>query len=154
MLAAQTAWRAATDKELASIVPARAPVENERIETELRTASGSTDGHGHFIYGVVLITAGYSAEGKYSHFFVAQRHVKVGDVDLPGGDYVFGYHRKNADTLTIGFFQATNGRALGEVEAKREESSRPVKSFEVTPAVSGKGELRLGRFSVPYRVVQ
>lgn len=152
-MAAPGAWRAATAKELASIVPARAPVESERIETELRTASGVTDGHSRYIYGVVLITAGYSAEGKYSHYFVAQRHLKVGNVDLAGGDYVFGYHRKNADTLTIGFFQASNGRPLGEVEAKRNESSRPVKSFEITVPVANQGEVRLGRFAVPYRIV-
>ena len=55
--------------ELRSVIPARAPVISERIETEFRTASGITDGNCHFIAGVVTITAGYSAEGKYSHYF-------------------------------------------------------------------------------------
>ena len=36
----KTAWRQATDAELASLLPARAPVEKEHIETEMRTASG------------------------------------------------------------------------------------------------------------------
>ena len=69
------AWRAATPDELRSVIPARAPVISERIETEFRTASGITDGTGHFIAGVVMITAGYSAEGKYSHYFIVQAPV-------------------------------------------------------------------------------
>jgi hypothetical protein len=36
---AKTAWRQATDAELASLLPARAQVEKEHIETEMRTAS-------------------------------------------------------------------------------------------------------------------
>ncbi|HZU09432.1 MAG TPA: hypothetical protein VFA02_05965, partial [Pseudacidobacterium sp.] len=57
---AQGTWRAATDAELKALVPVRAPVVQERIETELRTASGITDGKGKYVAGVVLITAGYS----------------------------------------------------------------------------------------------
>src|SRR5450432_3253028 len=79
------AWRQATEAELKAIIPPRAPVEKERIETELRTASGITDGHGRFIAGVVLITAGYSAEGKYSHFLIAQARVRIGDSLLQPG---------------------------------------------------------------------
>ena len=48
-------WRAATDKELKSLLPARATVEKEHIETEMRTASGITDGHGKFVAGIVLM---------------------------------------------------------------------------------------------------
>ena len=44
-----SSWRPATETELKNLLPARAPVEQERIETELRTASGITDGHGQFI---------------------------------------------------------------------------------------------------------
>ena len=66
--AQKPAWRQATDAELAAFLPSRAPVGSEHIETEMRTASGIVDGHGHFIAGVVLLTAGYSVEGKYSHY--------------------------------------------------------------------------------------
>ena len=76
-----------------TIIPARAPVVSERIETEFRTASGITDGKGHVIAGVVLITAGYSAEGKYSHYFVSQVPLKVGDFLLPPGQYLIGWVR-------------------------------------------------------------
>src|SRR6185312_6118966 len=65
-------WRAATAAELEAALPARAPVEKERIETEMRTASGIINARGELIGGVVLITAGYSADGKYSHYVLAQ----------------------------------------------------------------------------------
>src|SRR6202007_1602498 len=80
------AWRAATPDELKSVIPARAPVTSESIETECRTASGITDGRGHSIAGVVMITAGYSAEGKYSHYFLVQAPIRVGSIDLSPGD--------------------------------------------------------------------
>src|ERR1700678_295507 len=88
--AQKSIWRQATDAELAAQLPARAPVEKEHIETEMRTASGITDGKGHFIAGIVLITAGYSAEGKYSHYLVVQSPVSVGGIRLAPGEYVFG----------------------------------------------------------------
>ncbi len=51
MWAQKTTWRQATDAELAAVLPARAPVEKEHIETEMRTASGIVDGHGRYIAG-------------------------------------------------------------------------------------------------------
>src|SRR5579863_895876 len=89
-VAQKNTWRQATDAELASLLPARAPVEKEHIETEMRTASGIVDSRGRYIAGVVLITAGYSADGKYSHFLVVQAPIKIGGVALKPGEYVFG----------------------------------------------------------------
>src|SRR3954471_22157294 len=86
-------WRQATDAELASLLPARAPVEKEHIETEMRTASGIVNAHGRYIAGVVLLTAGYSADGKYSHYLIAQAPVTIGGVVLKPGEYVFGWDR-------------------------------------------------------------
>jgi len=73
------AWRPATEAELKTLIPERAPVVQERIETEMRTASGITDGKGKLIAGVVLITAGYSANGKYSllHHAGAAQHRRL-----------------------------------------------------------------------------
>ena len=65
-------WRAANPAELEAFLPARAAVEKERIETEMRTATGITDGHGRTVAAVVLITAGYAAEGRYSHYLLTQ----------------------------------------------------------------------------------
>src|SRR3954453_13846168 len=100
-------WRAATADELRSVIPARAPVIKENIETEFRTASGVTDGRGRFIAGVVMITAGYSAEGKYSHFFITQVPLKLGTMRLAPGEYVFGYQRIDNDFIRVSFYRAS-----------------------------------------------
>ena len=91
-------WHPASDAELRSVIPARAPVVQERIETEMRSASGITNGHGKYIAGVVLITAGYSAEGKYSHFFLTQVPLKVGSGYCRWRleNYVLGYDTRRA----------------------------------------------------------
>ena len=96
-------WRAANEQELRRVLPARAPVIKENIETEFRTASGVTDGRGRFIAGIVMITAGYSAEGLYSHYFVTQVPLRVGSLSLPPGQYVFGYKRAGEDFIRINF---------------------------------------------------
>src|SRR5918911_796185 len=103
-VAAAARWRAATADEVRRVIPARAPVIKENIETEFRTASGVTDGRGRFIAGVVMITAGYSAEGKYSHYFVTQAPLRVGGFDLPAGQYVFGYERTGDETIRVRFY--------------------------------------------------
>ena len=147
-------WRQATDKELAAIIPDRAPVEKERIETELRTASGVTDGKGHFIAGVVMITAGYSAEGKYSHFVIVQAPIKVGEMKLPPGNYVFGYKRTDQDTLDVKFYEAATGKLLGSIPAKIERRSGPIRSLLITPPSSGRTTFQIGRFVFEYSFLQ
>src|SRR3569833_2168227 len=114
--AQNSAWHQATSTELASLLPARAPVIKEHIETEMRTASGIVDGRGRYIAGVVLITAGYSAEGKYSHFLVVQSPIKVGGVKLKAGEYVFGYTH-TGDVLNVHFNEAATGNLVGTTEA-------------------------------------
>src|ERR1041385_5554498 len=110
-------WRNASEGELRKIIPARAPVIKENIETEFRTASGVTDGRGKFIAGVVMITAGYSAEGKYSHFFITQVPLRLGSMQLQAGEYVFGYQRIDNDLIRVSFYRASNGEAIGTVDA-------------------------------------
>src|SRR5258707_15448921 len=110
-------WRIANEAELRKLIPARAPVNKENIETEFRTASGVTDGRGKFIAGVVMITAGYSAEGKYSHFFITQAPLKIGSMLLQSGEYVFGYQRINNDAIRVSFYRASSGESIGSVEA-------------------------------------
>jgi hypothetical protein len=150
-------WRAATPEELKSVIPARAPVISERIETEFRTASGITDGNGHFIAGVVMITAGYSAEGKYSHYFLVQAPLRVGDVNLAPGDYVFGWTRSQ-DALKVSFYQAPTGKEVGEVDAVRNPSVTRVESFRIWPPHGAGSEphsaIQIGRFSFRYTLVK
>ena len=142
------AWRIASEPELKKVIPARAPVIKENIETEFRTASGVTDGRGKYIAGVVMITAGYSAEGKYSHFFIAQVPLQVGDFTLEPGEYVFGYQRKTPDSITVTFYRASSGHRVGEVEAVRNKKSSMVRALLISPG----GTIQIGRFVFDYRL--
>jgi hypothetical protein len=152
--AAQRArWRAASEQELRRVIPARAPVVKENIETEFRTASGVTDGRGRFIAGVVMITAGYSAEGNYSHYFVTQAPLRVGELSLPAGQYVFGYKRAREDAIRISFFRAANGEPVGDAEAHRAKGSM-VRSLLIGPPVGGRATIQIGRFLLDYRLAE
>ncbi|HEX8500069.1 MAG TPA: hypothetical protein VF659_05700 [Pyrinomonadaceae bacterium] len=144
-------WRAATEEELRKVLPSRAPVVKENIETEFRTASGVTDGRGRFIAGVVMITAGYSAEGLYSHYFVTQAPLRLGNLSLPPGQYVFGYKRAGEDFIRISFYRASGGEPVGEVDAHRGKGSL-VRSLLISPPAAGRGNIRIGRFSLDFRV--
>lgn len=144
------AWRAATEPELKMLLPARAPVVKERIETEMRTASGITDGRGKFVAGVILITAGYSAEGKYSHFFVTQVPLKIGDFELAPGEYLIGYEHLG-DALNVKFYEATSGRLLGSIEAGLSPAITRVESFRIWPPAD-RSLIQIGRFTFSYRI--
>jgi len=149
--AQKSIWRQATDAELAALLPARAPVEKEHIETEMRTASGITNGKGHFIAAVVLITAGYSADGKYSHYLVVQSPVKVGGIRLGPGEYVLGWQH-DGDVLSIHLHEALTGKLLGNAEAHRIQGSTRVESIHIWPP-SEKSLIQIGRFGISYELV-
>ncbi len=141
-------WRSATPEELRSVIPARAPVIAERIETEMRTASGVVDSLGHTIAGVVLITAGYSANGKYSEYFVTQVPLKIANKLLPGGAYLLGWTR-GSEELLVTISEASTGKPIVEVPAVRNPSLHRVESFRVWPP-SGHSMIQLGRFTIDY----
>jgi hypothetical protein len=144
----KSVWRAATQAELAAALPARAPVEKERIETEMRTASGIIDSRGRLIAGVVLITAGYSADGKYSHYFLVQSPITLGDVPLTPGSYVVGWQH-GEDSLSVTFYEAATGTSRGTTIAKRIPNGSRVESFRIWPP-SDRAILQIGRFALPY----
>ena len=145
-------WRQATEKELRAVIPARAVVEKERIETEFRTASGVTDGQGKFIAGAVLITAGYQAEGKYSHFLIVQVPLRIGELALPPGEYVFGYKRVNDEAVEVKFYEAASGKELGAITAQRDARRGAIRSFLISPTAIDKGTMQIGRFVFEYRL--
>ena len=150
---ARARWRTATAEELRRVVPARAPVIKENIETEFRTASGVIDNRGRFIAGVVMITAGYSAEGKYSHFFLTQAPLRVGELELPAGQYVFGYTRASDDSIRVSFHRAATGDHVGDAEARRStRKGAGVRSLLINPPAGGKANIQIGRFLLEYRV--
>jgi hypothetical protein len=149
--AQKVTWRQATETELASVLPSRAQVENEHIETEMRTASGIVNGRGRYIAGVVLLTAGYSAEGKYSHYLVVQVPVLIGGVALKPGTYAFGWRRADeGDVLNVHFNEATTGTVVGTTEAHLIMGSTRVVSLHIWPP-DDKGLIQIGRFGIPYK---
>jgi hypothetical protein len=150
--AQKSGWRQATDAELASLLPARAPVEKEHIETEMRTASGIVNARGRYIAGVVLLTAGYSAEGKYSHYLVVQEPIRIGTVELKPGEYVFGWTRtQSGDALSVHFHVAATGFLVGTVDARRINGTSRVESLHIWPP-GDKALIQIGRFGIPYEL--
>lgn|GEM_PF-2239568 len=143
-------WRPATEAELHAILPARAPVISERIETEQRASSGIVSDAGRYVAGILLITAGYSAEGKYSYYLINQATLKIGEMTLRPGNYLFGWVRKE-DALDISFYEAATGKPLGMVEAKRDATIRRVESFRIWPPEE-RSMMQLGRFTFKYRI--
>lgn len=143
-------WRAATPAELAAALPARAPVVKERIETEMRTSSGIINSHGKIIAGVVLITAGYSADGKYSHYVLVQAPVTIGALALAPGAYVFGWQR-DEDSLRVKFYEAATGTEIGDVTMRRLPTGSRVESFRIWPP-SDRQIIQIGRFAISYKL--
>lgn len=148
---AHEAWRAATPQELQSLLPSRAPVVRERIETEMRTASGITDGKGKYVAGVVLITAGYSADGKYSHFFLTQVPLTIGGFQLAPGSYLIGWSHEDEETLDVKFYDAISGLLLGSVKARLTPAIKRVESFRIWPPAD-RSLIQIGRFTFSYKI--
>ena len=145
-------WRQATPAELTSVLPSRATVENEHIETEIRSSSGIVDDRGRFIAGTVLITAGYSAEGKYSHYLIVQVPVDIGGIALKPGDYAFGWNRvPEGDALNVHFNEAATGRLVGTTRARIITGSHRVESLRIWPPEQ-KTLIQIGRFGIPYSI--
>ena len=147
------AWRVATAAELQVAIPARAPVETERIETEMSSASGISDGHGHVIAAVVLITAGYAAQGKYSHFLLAQAPLRLGNaITLAPGNYVIGWVR-SSDGLLVHVYDAETGKDRGALTARLQTPALPVVPVRIWPP-SDRGILQIARFALPYTLLE
>jgi hypothetical protein len=141
-------WRAATPAELSAVLPARAPVEKERIETEMRTATGVIDSRGKVVAAVVLITAGYAANGKYSHYLLVQNPLKIGDVLLPAGNYAIGWTRA-PDGLLVHIYEAETGVERGTVVAHPLVQPLPIVSVKIW-APAEHSIVQIGRFALPY----
>jgi len=142
-------WRKMTEEELKKTVPEKAPVIKEAIETEFRTAAGITDGKTN-LFGVVIITAGYEADGKYTHYFKTDAAIKLGDLPLEKGEYIFGYQRIDAETLRVTFYKAKDGELVGATKAKVEKGKGAIYSFLIAPPNAKKGKIYIGRFTIEY----
>ncbi len=145
-----TSWRAAKPEELEAALPARARVEKERIETEMRTATGIANDRGQLIAAVVLITAGYAADGKYSHYLLVQSRLTIGDRSLAPGTYVVGWkHAENG--LQVHIFDALSGTERITTLATPIANPKRVESFRIFPP-SEKSIIQIGRYMLPYTV--
>lgn len=150
--AQKSAWRQATASELASVLPSRAQVINEHIETEMRTASGIVNDRGQYVAGVVLLTAGYSADGKYSHFLVVQVPLRLPGFSLPPGNYLMGWRRAGEeDALDVHINAAATGELVGQLKAKRIKGPGRVESIHIWPPQTP-GLIQIGRFGIPYKL--
>jgi hypothetical protein len=142
-------WRAATSAELEAALPARAPVEKEHIETEMRSASGIIDSHGRVTAAVVLITAGYAANGKYYYYLMAQSPIRIGsNIDLVAGRYAIGWTRAT-DGLLVHIYEAETGVERGTITAHPLGQPLPIVSIKIWPP-SERSVIQIGRFVLPY----
>ncbi len=142
-------WRKLKAVELEKIIPEKVPVIKENIETELRTAAGITDGK-RTVFGVVIITAGYEADGKYTHYLKTDVKMNVGELSLTKGEYIFGYQRIDAETLRVMFYTAREGELIGGLKAKIEQKKGAIYSFLIEPPTAKKGKIYIGRFNFGY----
>jgi hypothetical protein len=147
---AKPGWRAASSSELEGALPARASVGKERIETEMRTASGIINSRGKMIAGVVLITAGYSADGKYSHFLLVQSPMAIGDVTLAPGSYVLGWNRVEAG-LSVHIYEAATGAERVSAVAHPMAAGGRVEGFRIWPP-GERSVWQIGRFELAYNL--
>ena len=142
-------WRAATAEELEAVLPSRAHVEKEHIETEMRTATGIINNRNQTIAAVVLITAGYAAAEKYSHYLVVQAPMLIdGTARLNPGAYAVGWRRIDAG-LDVHFYDSVTGSERARGLARAAKEPRRVESFRIWPPKEH-GDIQIGRFFLPY----
>ena len=128
---------------------ARAPVEKEHIETEMRSASGIIDSRGRVTAAVVLITAGYAANGKYYYYLLAQSPMRIGgNIDLAPGSYAIGWTRAT-DGLLVHIYEAETGVERGTITAHPLGQPLPIVSIKIWPP-SERSVIQIGRFVLPY----
>ncbi len=150
---AATKWerRSATIEELQAVLPSRAPVEKERIETEMQTATGVINARGQVIAAVVLIAAGYAANGKYSYYRLAQRSLRIGaNIELSPGSYVIRWTRTPGG-LQVRFYEAETGIERGTITAHPLTQPLPIISVKIWPP-DEHSILQIGPFALPYSV--
>ena len=146
---AKREWRTASPTELEALLPARAPVERERIETEMSSATGVIDSHGKMIAAVVLITAGYAANGKYSHYLLTQVPIRIGDdIKLQPGTYVIGWTREQ-DGLRVHVYEAVTGVERGVSLARMMAQPTTVVPIKIW-SPTDRSVIQIGRFQLPY----
>jgi hypothetical protein len=117
----------------------------------MRTASGIINDRGQLIASVVLIIAGYAAEGKFSHYFLIQHAVALGDkIELPPGAYVIGWTRTD-NGLMVHVFDAATVKERGVVLALPIAQPKRVEGFRIWPP-NEQHYIQIGRYMLPYSI--
>ena len=115
----------------------------------MRSATGIIDPRGKVVAAVVLITAGYAANGKYSHYLLAQSPLRIGpDIQLAPGAYVIGWTRAS-DGLLVHIYEAASGTERGSITAHMLTTPLPVVPIKVWPPTE-RSIIQIGRFMMPY----
>ena len=143
-------WHQASAAELGSLLPDRASVNGEHIETEMRTASGIVNRQGQTVAAVVLITAGYSEQARFSHYLLVQTSVEMGGFVLVPGEYVFGWKKDGSD-LSVTFYQAETGTLVGTARAYRLGARSAAELFRIWPP-EVRPLIEIGAFGMPYTI--
>jgi hypothetical protein len=115
----------------------------------MRSASGVIDSRGKVIAAVVLITAGYAANGKYYYYLLAQSPIRIGtNIELAAGAYAIGWTRAT-DGLLVHIYEAETGIERGTVTAHPLNQPLPIVSVKIWPP-SERSVVQIGRFVLPY----
>ena len=130
-------WRQATDAELASLLPARAPVEKEHIETEMRTASGIVNGSGRYIAGSGADYGGLLG-GRQVFALPGGAGARCGLAAsrCKPGEYAFGYSH-DGEVLRVHFNDAATGSFVGTTDARLLDGIKGVESLHIWPPGTG-----------------
>jgi hypothetical protein len=115
----------------------------------MRSATGVIDSRGKVIAAVVLITAGYSANGKYYYYLLAQSPMRIGtNIELAPGAYAIGWTRA-PDGLLVHIYEAETGVERGTITAHPLSQPLPIVSVKIWPP-SERSVIQIGRFALPY----
>ncbi|WP_233580945.1 hypothetical protein [Acidipila sp. EB88] len=115
----------------------------------MRTANGLINAKHQVIAVVVLITAGYASDGKYSHYLLVQSPIELEDnLTLKPGAYAVGW-RRGENTLEVHFFDSLTGAERGSETARLDPAKGHVESFHIWPPADHKG-IQIGRFYMHY----
>jgi hypothetical protein len=115
----------------------------------MRSATGVIDSRGKVIAAVVLITAGYSANGKYYYYLLAQSPIRIGtSMELTPGAYAIGWTRA-PDGLVVHIYEAETGVERGKITAHPLSQPLPIVSVKIWPP-SERSVIQIGRFALPY----
>ena len=133
------------------MLPARAPVVHERIETEMPAATGIVNEQGNGIAAVVLITAGCAANGKYNHYLVTQVPFVAGaNLSIEPGNCTIGWDKVD-DGLNVHVYAAASGRLLGSVHAAALDGAIRVTPIRIWPPQE-RSLIQIGRFAFAYHL--